>query len=150
MKRLPFVTGMALALVVLCASLASAQVSINIEVEPRLVPVPGAPVYYAPELLHNVFRLEGRYYLFSEGVWYVAPTYRGPWAFVPLVSVPLPLLSVPVDYYRAPLYGWRRGGPPPWARHREEYREREARARREWEHERRERREDRWEDRERR
>ena len=148
MKRLPIVTGMALAMVVLFTSLASARVSINIQVQPQLVPVPGLPVYYAPALPHNYFSYGAQYYLFSGGVWYVAPTFRGPWTFLPLASVPPPLLSVPVEFYRAPLRGWHRGGPPPWTRHREKYRKREERERRAFERERGEHREHRREERE--
>jgi hypothetical protein len=136
MKRLPIATGMALATVVLFTSLASARVTFNIEIQPQLVPVPGLPVYYAPELPQNYFSFGGQYYLFSDGVWYVAPTFRGPWVFLPLANVPPPLLSVPVEFYRAPIHGWRRGGPPPWARHREEFREHEERERRAFERER--------------
>lgn len=141
MKRLSVVAGIALALVLLVTPLAGAYVSISIEIQPRLVVVPGVPVYYAPELPYNYFFYAGQYYVFINGVWYVGPTFRGPWVFLPLVSVPQPILVVPVEYYVVPVAGWHRGGPPPWARHRVEFREREERARQEFERDRREHRE---------
>lgn len=147
MKRLCIGTGIVLAMVLLFTPLAGASISINIQVRPQLVLLPGVPVYYAPELPYNFFFYAGRYYVFIDGVWYVGPTYRGPWVFLPLVGVPQPILLVPVEYYRVPIPGWHRGGPPPWARHRVEFREREERARREFERERREHREGRLEER---
>jgi hypothetical protein len=69
---------------------------------PRLVLVPGSPVYYAPDLSFNVFAFGGRYYSFHDGGWFVATTYRGPWAVVAVEQVPPPLIAVPVKYYKIP------------------------------------------------
>jgi hypothetical protein len=69
---------------------------------PRLVVVPGTPVYYAPEARFNVFRFGDRYYSFHDGAWFYANTHRGPWVFVKTVEVPQPVLAVPVKYYKVP------------------------------------------------
>lgn len=103
------------------ASLTHAQVNINIGIDlprpPALVIIPRTPVAYAPAVPANIFFYGGQYYVFADHVWYVGPTYQGPWAGVALEHVPPPILAVPVRYYRAPPPAWkhwRRGAPPPW------------------------------------
>ncbi len=77
--------------------------SIVIEAPPRLVVVPGVPtVHYAPDLHYNYFEYGGRYYSYHEGAWFASSTYGGPWTYVERVSVPRPVLGVPVRYYRVP------------------------------------------------
>ena len=68
---------------------------------PRVVVVPGSPVYYAPEGNVNLFVYGGRYYTFHEGHWFVGPKHNGPWTFVAVERVPAPVVAVPVKYYRA-------------------------------------------------
>jgi hypothetical protein len=91
------------------------HVAINIGASPRLVVVPGMPVYYAPALPHNYFFYGGQYYLFHNGGWFFASSYNGPWAAMAVEYVPRPILAVPVQYYNDPPAHWKGHGPPPWA-----------------------------------
>jgi hypothetical protein len=84
---------------------------------PQLIVVPGTPVYYAPGLNVNFFFHGGRYYTFHSGSWFVASGHNGPWTFVAFEHVPQPVLAVPVQYYKVRPGHWKKGGPPPWARH---------------------------------
>ncbi|MGH7893228.1 MAG: hypothetical protein ACREQL_01085 [Candidatus Binatia bacterium] len=112
------------------AHAADVQVGINIGIPappalvvpalPRLVIVPTTPaVQYAPDLSVNFFFYGGSYYTFSDGAWFVASAYNGPWAYVERVRVPRPVLIVPYRYYRMPpghskkLYGGHPHGMPP-------------------------------------
>jgi hypothetical protein len=103
--------------------LAEAAVNVNIGIDlpgpPRLVPVPAAPaVVYAPAVHANYFQYSGRYYVFTNDVWYVGPRYNGPW--VVAQHVPAPVLGVPVRYYRTPPPAWRhwsRDAAPHWKEH---------------------------------
>jgi hypothetical protein len=113
--------GLVALAIVLSAGLAQAAVHINIGINvpgpPQLVAIPGAPVLYAPEVPTNYFFYGGRYYVFTNGVWYVSRGYNGPWAALGPQYVPAPLLSVPVQYYHAPPVAWRqwrREEPPRW------------------------------------
>jgi hypothetical protein len=67
---------------------------------PRVVVVPGSPVYYAPDASVNLFVYGGRYYTFHEGAWFVGPKHSGPWTFIAVDRVPAPVVAVPVKYYR--------------------------------------------------
>jgi len=129
MRKLLLVTFLALA--GLAAVPASAQLSfsfnsggvrlgVNIPVYPRLVPVPGYPVYYAPNLDQNYFFYDGNYWLFYNDEWYQSEWYNGPWTLVPPDYVPLYVLRVPVRYYhRRPAYfrGWALNSAPRWGQH---------------------------------
>ena len=87
---------------------ARVNVSINLPGPPAFEVVPGTPVQYAPAVTdNNYFQYGGRYWVFTDGSWYVAPRYNGPWAVVAPAYVPRPLLSVPVRYYHAPPAHWR-------------------------------------------
>ena len=123
---LPLLTGAAL----LVPAPAVAQVSIGIgiggpgvsigvhfPVYPRLVRVPGYPVYYAPALDANYFFFDGYFWLYLDDAWYVSSWYDGPWSLVQPYGVPYFLLRVPVRYYRAPpphFRAWPREAPPRW------------------------------------
>jgi hypothetical protein len=130
----------------------SVNIGINLPAPPHLVVVPGTPVMYAPTIQANYFFYGGRYYVFTNGLWYVGPRYNGPWVVVAPAYVPPPILRVPVAYYRVPPPEWkhrRHGGPPPWAAHygrRWEERERHEARREERREERREGREERREE----
>jgi hypothetical protein len=103
------------------ATSANAAVSVNIGINlptyPRLVPVPGYPVYYAPGVNSNYFFYDGLYWVFDGENWYDSRWYNGPWNVVDPFYVPSYVLRVPVRYYRhAPAYfhGWRADAPPRW------------------------------------
>jgi hypothetical protein len=121
MRQLMIVVGLAVMMAVTGPRLGQAQVSVNIGINlpapPSFVIIPGMPVAYAPALPANYFFYAGHYYVFTNGLWYTGPTFSGPWVVVASAYVPLPLLSVPVRYYKAPpphWKGWRRGAPPRW------------------------------------
>lgn len=69
---------------------------------PKLVVIPGSPVYHAPGASVNFFFHSGRYYTFHDGAWFSAKQHNGPWAFMKPAHVPAPVLGVPVTYYRIP------------------------------------------------
>lgn len=112
-------------LIVLCvlmgaAGSAQAWVSININLFPELVPVPGYPVYYAPRMSSNYFFYDGMYWIYEDDEWYVSSWYNGPWEYVDPVFVPVYVLRVPVRYYRRPppyFRDWRPDAPPRWGHH---------------------------------
>lgn len=122
MKRFVLGTLLAAALTVLLTVAAHAQVHVGVQIginlpgPPVFVVVPGTPVYYAPSTPANVFFYANQYWVFN-GVWYVGPTWNGPWAIVQPMYVPAPILQIPVRYYRAPppAWGeWRHDAPPHW------------------------------------
>jgi hypothetical protein len=113
------------------ATPAGAQVSVSVAVPgisigihqhgyPELVPVPGYPVYYAPQLPVNYFFYDGYYWLYHDDHWYTSDWYDGPWTMVDPDDVPLFVLRVPVRYYvNPPIYfqGWYVDAPPRWEVH---------------------------------
>ena len=95
-------------------------IGINIPTYPDLVPVPGYPVYYAPQLDANYFFYDGMYWVFSDDNWYTSSWYNGPWALVDPLAVPAFILRIPVQYYRHPpafFSGWRADRAPLWGKH---------------------------------
>ena len=95
----------------------SVNIGINLPVYPRLVRVPGYPVYYAPSVNSNYFFYDGLYWVFNGDNWYESRWYNGPWVAVEPDYVPLYVLRVPVRYYRnPPVYfrGWRADYAPRW------------------------------------
>ena len=114
--------GLSLAAGALSTPVAQAGVNVNVNVgvpvppppvivapaPPRVVVVPGSPVYYAPDGNVNLFLYGGRYYTFHEGHWFMGPKHNGPWTFVSVDHVPAPVVAVPARYYRvapAPVEG---------------------------------------------
>ena len=100
--------------------LPNASIGINVPVYPRLVAVPGYPVYYAPNLAANYFFYDGMYWVFQGDNWYVSSWYNGPWSLVSPEAVPLYVLRVPVRYYRRPppyFRLWWADAPPRWGKH---------------------------------
>jgi len=96
------------------------SIGINLPVYPRLVAVPGYPVYYAPQVNANYFFYDGLYWVFHGDNWYASSWYNGPWWFVEPYAVPVYVLRVPVRYYRSPpsyFRGWRADAPPRWDNH---------------------------------
>jgi hypothetical protein len=96
------------------------SIGINLPVYPQLVPVPGYPVYYAPQVNSNYFFYDGMYWVYQRDNWYASSWYNGPWGLVAPEVVPLFVLRVPVRYYRQPpvyFRGWRSDAPPRWGEH---------------------------------
>ncbi len=101
---------------------AHAQVQVNIGINlpapPPLVVVPEVrAVQYVTSAPYNLFVYEGQYWAFTNGGWYVAAGYNGPWIVVGPQFVPRPLLLVPVRYYHVPPGHWKqweRQRPPRW------------------------------------
>lgn len=102
------------------AAVAQVSISINLSTYPKLVAVPGYPVYYAPRLATNYFFYDGMYWIYLDDNWYVSTWYNGPWDRVNPEVVPLFILRIPVRYYREPpayFRGWRSDAPPHWGEH---------------------------------
>jgi hypothetical protein len=100
--------------------LPNVSIGINLPVYPRLVRVPGYPVYYAPGVDSNYFFYDGMYWVYQGDSWYASSWYNGPWALVAPQAVPVFVLRVPVRYYRQPpvyFRDWRRDAPPRWGEH---------------------------------
>ena len=96
------------------------SIGINLPVYPQLVPVPGYPVYYAPQVNSNYFFYDGMYWVYQSDNWYASSWYNGPWGLVAPTAVPLYVLRVPVRYYRQPppyFRGWHANAPPRWGDH---------------------------------
>ncbi|OGQ88382.1 MAG: hypothetical protein A2512_05590 [Deltaproteobacteria bacterium RIFOXYD12_FULL_56_24] len=96
------------------------SIGINLPTYPQLVPVPGYPVYYAPQLQANYFFYDGMYWVYYDDNWYASSWYNGPWGYVEPYDVPLFVLRIPVRYYRSPpgyFRGWRLNAPPRWGHH---------------------------------
>ena len=96
------------------------SIGINLPVYPQLVPVPGHPVYYAPQVNSNYFFYDGMYWVYQSDNWYASSWYNGPWGLVAPTVVPLYVLQVPVRYYRQPppyFRGWHANEPPRWGDH---------------------------------
>lgn len=120
-----------LSMLICSATFAGAQVSIgiglpnlsigiNLPVYPELAPVPGYPVYYAPQVNGNYFFYDGMYWVYQNDNWYASTWYNGPWGFVEPYAVPLFVLRIPVRYYRQPpvyFRGWQSNAPPRWGQH---------------------------------
>jgi hypothetical protein len=96
------------------------SIGINMPAYPRLVLIPGYPVYYDPYVDANYFFYDGMYWVYQGDNWYASSWYNGPWQLVDPYSVPVFLLRVPVRYYRRPppyFHGWRADAPPHWGAH---------------------------------
>lgn len=96
------------------------SVGIRVSSYPRLVRVPGYPVYYAPGFGWNYFFYDGLYWVLEGDNWYASSWYGGPWDVIDPFYVPLYVLRVPVRYYsRPPAYfrNWRVDAPPRWDEH---------------------------------
>ena len=96
------------------------SIGINLGAFPRLVAVPGYPVYYAPGVNSNYFFYDGLYWDFDGANWYSSAWYNGPWTPVDPYAVPVYVLRVPVRYYHHPpewFHGWAVGEAPRWHEH---------------------------------
>ena len=98
-------------------SLPSVSIGLDMPIYPRMVPVPGYPVYYAPGASSNYFFYDGMYWVYRGDSWYSSSWYDGPWRLEAPDLVPAYILRVPVRYYRRPpahFAGWRSNAPPRW------------------------------------
>ena len=120
MRKLVIALAMMLCTATTAFAAVNVSIGLNIPVYPRLVPVPGYPVYYAPGLESNYFFYDGAYWVYENDNWYASTWYNGPWRLVDPFAVPLYVLRVPVRYYRhPPVYfrGWRVNDAPRWGDH---------------------------------
>lgn len=95
----------------------SLQIGINLGAFPRLMAVPGYPVYYAPYLNMNYFFYDGLFWVYTDGRWYTSNWYNGPWDYVAPSNVPVFILRLPIRYYRRPprtFQSWPSDRPPHW------------------------------------
>jgi len=112
-------TASTLVVMPLTAQAQVVHVGVDIPVFPRLVVVPGYPVYHAPDVRANYFFYDGFFWNFNvdDGYWYSSTWYNGPWVAVEPIYVPQPILVVPYRYYHVrPAYwvGWAYDRPPRW------------------------------------
>jgi hypothetical protein len=70
------------------------NIGINQPVYPRMVAVPGYPVYYAPDGNSNYFFYDGKYWVYQGDNWYASSWYNGPWSMVAPQVVPAFILRV--------------------------------------------------------
>lgn len=96
------------------------SIGINLSSYPRMVRVPGYPVYYASDANANLFFYDGIWWVYQGSNWYSSSWYNGPWELVSPDFVPLYVLRVPVGFYRSPPHyfqGWSHQAPPRWNDH---------------------------------
>ena len=125
LKRAFFVLGLLLspfaeADIQMGFGLPGVNIGINLPTYPYLVPIPGYPVYYAPQMQANFFFYDGLYWVYQYDTWYAASWYNGPWWPVNPDQVPLYILRVPVQYYLQPpsyFIGWQPYAAPHWGEH---------------------------------
>jgi hypothetical protein len=120
MRKLVIALAMMLFTATSAFAAVNVSIGINLPVYPRLIPVPGYPVYYAPGIDSNYFFYDGAYWVYENDNWYASSWYNGPWRLVDPFAVPLYVLRVPVRYYRRPpvyFRGWRVNEAPRWGDH---------------------------------
>lgn len=101
-------------------ALPGVNIGINMPAYPRLVPVPGYPVYYDPNGRSNYFFYDSLYWVYQGDNWYASSWYNGPWDLISPAYVPVYVLRVPVRYYRQPpghFRGWAPDASPRWGEH---------------------------------
>jgi hypothetical protein len=128
MRYLILATSIATSLLLCAAVPAHAQVSVgiqshgvsigfNVSAYPRMVAIPGYPVYYDPRMTSNYFFYDGLYWVYQDNNWYSSGWYDGPWDQIGPQYVPAFVLRVPVRYYgQRPAYfgGWSVDVAPHW------------------------------------
>ena len=75
---------------------------------PEFVAVPGTLVYAVGNTNYDVFRYNGRYFLYNDGYWYRSSRTSGPYVVMDVRSVPEPVLRVPSRTWKHHPHG----GPP--------------------------------------
>jgi hypothetical protein len=91
------------------AGTAGINVNINIPLPgivivgpPAMMVVPGAYVYFAPDVEADLFFYRGYWYRPSQGQWYISLQYNGPWGYAAVNSVPHALINLPKNYRYVP------------------------------------------------
>ncbi|HZU96852.1 MAG TPA: hypothetical protein VFF73_09185 [Planctomycetota bacterium] len=74
-------------------SRSQARAEIVYDGEPRFVPIEGTALRYAVNTRTPVIECRGRFYACEDGIWFVAPSPRGPWVVAD--SVPPEIYSIP-------------------------------------------------------
>ena len=69
---------------------------------PAMVVVPGAYVYFAPDVETDLFFYHGYWYRPYQGGWYSSLGYNGPWGRITIGNVPPPLVSLRPGYRNLP------------------------------------------------
>jgi hypothetical protein len=69
----------------------SAPPQVVFRAPPSFIYSPHLGFYVAVETPYDAVYLDGHYYLWSNGFWYAAPRYNGPWVVVQAGRVPAPL-----------------------------------------------------------
>jgi hypothetical protein len=65
---------------------------------PAMAVVPGAYVYFAPDIEADLFFYRGYWYRPYEGRWYISLEYNGHWGGIAIGNVPPALINLPPDY----------------------------------------------------
>jgi hypothetical protein len=95
LSMLSFPFGSTVAQVSVQIGLPAVAIGIAQPVYPRLIQIPGYPVYYAPGGHSNYFFYDGMYWAFQGDGWYASSWYDGPWAPVAPHAVPALLPGSP-------------------------------------------------------
>jgi len=93
------------------------SIGFNVSAYPRMVAIPGYPVYSDPRMNSNYFFYDGLYWVYQDNNWYSSGWYDGPWDQIGPQYVPAFVLRVPVRYYgQRPAYfaGWSVDIAPHW------------------------------------
>ena len=69
---------------------------------PDVVPIPGTSAYFVPGIGVDVLFYQGYWYRSFRGRWYGAPSYNGPWMFMPGPRVPRVFFSLPPGWRTVP------------------------------------------------
>ncbi|MGF6754947.1 hypothetical protein [Paraburkholderia sp. GAS42] len=78
---------------------AAAAVKVAYSGDPEFAPIPGTPMSYATNTPDKVVKVQNRYYLCSQGVWFDSPSPAGPWQTTTVV--PPVIYTIPVS---SPVY----------------------------------------------
>jgi hypothetical protein len=73
--------------------------SIRVIAPPQVYLIPQTPVYYAPSYDIPMFLFSGHWYTPSNGYWFRASSYSGPWRYIHHRKVPVVLHTIPSRYY---------------------------------------------------
>jgi hypothetical protein len=69
---------------------------------PDVVPIAGTSAYFVPGIGVDILFYGGYWYRSFGGRWFAAPSYNGPWMFVPGPRVPRVFFSLPAGWRRVP------------------------------------------------